>query len=96
MRLTLITFILFVGFASACNKEEQKMEIVRDCTGVYLRSNSGKEYFVCNEALIESYNTGTKIKVEFDILENCFGLIEPPSCSETHVFEDKIEITKVL
>ena len=72
------------------------MEIVRDCTGVYLRSVSGKDYYVCNEELIDSYSTGTKIKVEYDVLENCFGLIESPSCSETHIFEDKIEITNVL
>lgn len=71
------------------------MEVVRDCTGTYLRNKSGLDYKVCNEELIESYSEGTKIKVSFDQLDTCFGLLENPQCALEHISEGNIEITKV-
>ena len=72
------------------------MEVVKDCTGVYLRDNSGKDYKVCNEFILESHAAGTKLEVRFDNLNQCFGLIEDPVCSDSHEFEGLIEITEIL
>ena len=48
------------------------------------------------DELLDNVNGGTKIKVTYDNLDECFGILEPPICSETHTFEGKIEITEVF
>ena len=70
------------------------MEVIRDCTGTYLREN-GSDHYVCNEDVLSSYAPGDKVKVQFDVLTECFGLIDQPVCLLYHEFEDKIEITKI-
>lgn len=72
------------------------MEVIKDCTGVYLRAKNGQDFKVCNDELLDNVNGGTKIKVTYDNLDECFGILEPPTCSETHTFEGKIEITEVF
>lgn len=86
---------LFALILVSCDKSKVKMEVVKDCTGVYLRDKSGRDYKVCNEELLSSYSTGTKIRVSYDNLNECFGLIEDPSCSDEHLFEGNIEVTNI-
>jgi hypothetical protein len=86
--------IVFISFG--CDKEKQRMEVIKDCTGVYLRTKGGQDYKVCNDELLENITGGTKIKVTFDNLDECFGILEPPTCSETHTFEGKIEVTEIF
>lgn len=98
MRKTISTILFGAFFAlilASCDKSKVKMEVVRDCTGVYLRDKAGKDFKVCNEDRLSSYSTGTKIRVSFDNLNECSGLIEDPSCTEEHLFEGKIEITNI-
>lgn len=90
----LLLLFLVLG-ATSCNSEKQKMEVVKDCTGVYLRSKSGLDYKVCNESMLDNYAAGTKLKVTYDLMEECFGLLEPPTCSDSHLTEGVIEITKI-
>ncbi len=93
-----IAFIFTLSFAligiQSCDKSKVKMTIVKDCTGVYLQ-NGGRDYFVCNDDLLENYSAGTKIKVSYDVLEECFGILEPVSCEMAHLFESKIEVTAI-
>jgi hypothetical protein len=86
--------IVFIFFG--CDKEKERMEVIKDCTGVYLRAKNGQDFKVCNDELLDNVNGGTKIKVTYDNLDECFGILEPPTCSETHTFEGKIEITEVF
>ena len=72
------------------------MEVIKNCHGVFLRDRAGKDFKVCNEDLLNSYATGTKIKVTFDNLDECFGLIEEPTCPDEFVFEGKIEVTEIF
>ena len=88
----ILGMILLVSFS--CDKKTQKMEIVRDCTGTYLKKD-GKDHYVCNESILSSYNAGDKIKVQYDVLTDCFGLINQPTCLLLHEYDDKIEITKI-
>ncbi len=88
----ILGMILLVSFS--CDKKTQKMEIVRDCSGTYLKKD-GKDHYVCNESKLSSYATGDKVKVQYDVLTECFGLIDQPICLLYHEFEDKIEITKI-
>ncbi len=70
------------------------MEVVRDCSGVYLKKD-GKDHYVCNDEILSSYATGDKVKVQYDVLTECFGLIDQPVCLLYHEYEDKIEITDI-
>lgn len=89
--------IVLVGMIalSSCNKEYPKMEVIKDCTGSYLRTKAGLDYYVCNFAILDSYATGTKIRVKYDVLNTCFGLIENPTCQMAHTFEDVIDVLEI-
>jgi hypothetical protein len=87
---------LFLTTLQSCNKERVRMEVVKNCHGVFLRDKGGKDFKVCNEEILNSYATGTKVRVTFDNLEECFGLIEVPSCPDEFVFEGKIEVTEIF
>ncbi len=89
-----ILSIVFISYG--CDKEKERMEVIKDCTGVYLRAKNGQDFKVCNDELLDNVNGGTKIKVTYDNLDECFGILEPPICSETNTFEGKIEITEVF
>jgi len=84
---------LFVTFSS-CNKFGKKMKVVKDCTGIYLQKDN-VDYKVCNESILDGYSEGDKIKVEYDLLTECFGLISELTCELNHPFESRIEITKI-
>ena len=91
--------ILVIGillFTTSCEKTKFKMEVVKDCTGVYLRDQNGKDFYVCNDEILEGYTTGTKIKVSYDNLEQCFGLLEVPSCEMVHLNSGVIEVTEIF
>lgn len=72
------------------------MEVIKNCHGVFLRDKSGKDYKVCNDEILNSYASGTKIRVTFDNLNQCFGLIEEPNCPDEFAFEGNIEVTEVF
>lgn len=90
----LFILVILVGIASSCSKWSKKMEVIRDCTGVYLKLDS-KEYKVCNESKLDNVATGEKIKVDYDVLTECFGLIEQPVCMMYHEYEDLIEVVRI-
>lgn len=93
--LYLITGICLLTTFTACNKEIVKVEILKDCTGSYIRLKNGQDLKVCNSESLDPYATGTKLKVSYDKLEQCFGLVEEPICEMAHSFEGVIEITKI-
>lgn len=70
------------------------MEVVRDCSGVYLKKKSIL-HKVCNESVLASCASGDKVKVSYDVLEQCFGLQEDPTCSTTHSYLDLIDVYKI-
>lgn len=92
-----IGFLLLGAFflGSACEKTKFKMEVIKDCTGVYLRDSNGLDFYVCNEETLEGITNGTKIKVSYDKMEQCFGLIEEPACEMLHTSSGVIEVTKI-
>lgn len=92
--IVILVLILTSGAMSSCGKYGNKMEIVKDCTGIYLQKDK-LDYKVCNEEILDGYSAGEKIKVDYDLLTECFGLIEEPACLLFHPFESNIEITKI-
>ncbi len=71
------------------------MTVVKDCTGSYLRTKSGIDLYVCNFAILDGYAAGSKIKVKYDKLNQCFGLIEEPNCTQSHIFESVIDVLDI-
>ncbi len=96
MKKYLVLFGSIALFATAgCNKDVHKMEVVKDCSTIYLRDKGGLDYKVCNDEKLASYSAGTKIKVSYDVLEQCFGLIEDQACEATHFTQGVIEVTEI-
>lgn len=89
-RFFILSFFIFTG----CNKDQISVEVIKDCTGVYLRDN-GLDRFVCNDYILDSYESGSHIKVKYDILDLCFGLEEEVTCMMVHEFYDRVEITDI-
>jgi len=92
--LILLSICALSLLTTSCNKDIIKMEVIRDCSGVYLEKK-GVEHKVCNESVLDTYATGDKVKVSYDVLEQCFGLQEDPACSTTHSYLDLIDVYKI-
>lgn len=91
----LMICILSLSIFAACNKDKISAEVIKDCTGVYLREN-GLDRLVCNDYILDSYESGSHITVEYDILDACFGLEEEITCSMIHEFHERLEITEIF
>ena len=71
------------------------MTVIKDCTGVYLRSKDGAEYLVCNNSTLNAYGNGDEIKVEIETVNECYGLQEPVTCTTVHPNQGKVEVVKI-
>ena len=89
------SFVLLTFVSVSCNKDKIEVEVIKDCTGVYLRANE-VDSKVCNEYLLDSYPSGTKLEVNYDILTQCYGIQEEPTCSDVHAFSQLVEITEIF
>jgi hypothetical protein len=87
--------IIVSSILSSCDKSKIRMTVIKDCTGTYLRNNS-RDYYVCNDDLLESYSAGDKVRVSYDELEECFGVLEPVTCEMVHLYNGKIELTELF
>ena len=54
----------------ACEEEYSTHEIEMNCTGVYIK-DSGNEYLVCNREMLEGYEDGDEVSIDFDIVSEC-------------------------
>jgi hypothetical protein len=78
----------------SCNKKQaQRMTVVRDCTGVYMRLDD-KDYKVCNVATTDNYPTGATVKVSFKTIANCDGDTNL-TCELYHPSEGWIKIVHI-
>lgn len=84
-----------VAFASCAGTRPfvKSAQVVRDCTGTYLRVN-GKDYHVCNKEMIKDFAEGQKIDVRFKKIKECDETPEMV-CMMYHENEGWVEIVKV-
>lgn len=89
--------ILFVVLAvlTACNKDYPKMKVIRDCTGTYLRSDKGYDFYVCNHEALDTYDNGKEIRVKTESVSACYGLLDEISCTDVHIYESKLEVVDI-
>ncbi|MCI5059378.1 MAG: hypothetical protein MRY83_24915 [Flavobacteriales bacterium] len=92
-----LSIILGIGAAltfGACKKEKNvSSEVIRDCTGTYLRLDE-KDYKVCNIDILEGYESETNIIATFKKTNNCDDP-EVAVCLLYHPFEHYIKIQSI-
>ncbi|MCG8576633.1 MAG: hypothetical protein MI810_17270 [Flavobacteriales bacterium] len=80
---TLIGFGISALVLISCGTKEeelkQEQEIVRNCTGTYLNI-SGKNYLICNPEAVESYESGDKVLLDYEEINDCDYQSETPIC----------------
>lgn len=93
MKKTVLIFLFGFIILLSCNKaNDEKVTVIRDCTGTYLRI-SENEYKVCNPEKIKNYIHGTTIVASYRITSNCKE--NSFACHMVHPFEDYVKINRV-
>lgn len=90
---TIIASIMCLLLMASCSKKEDNATVIKDCTGSYIRQND-KDYFICNEEVTSTFETGTKVYVEYNKVNKCDQLNDA-ICLMLHLSEGTIEITKI-
>jgi transposase len=70
IKYTFILLSMVVLLLFSCEKSGKSVQVVRNCTGIYLRVN-GKEYRVCNSEKLSEYPNGVSIKVSYKHIKKC-------------------------
>ena len=88
--LTLLSLFFIITSCSKITSEE--VEIVKDCTGSYLKFNN-KDYHICNEEIVNGFNNGDIVEASFRRIDECnnTGAI----CMMAHKNEGWIKVTKI-
>lgn len=86
----------FVCTAASCKKQDlEKMTVVKDCTGTYLKYE-GKDYHVCNLQKLESYADGDLVNANFIQIKECNGSANDEIvCYMLHPNEGWIEVQRI-
>lgn len=71
----------------------QSAQVIRDCTGTYLRIDS-KDYQVCNTEMMSNYAEGTMVNASFRKIDDCPSKPEI-TCMMFHENEGWIEISTI-
>ncbi|SFT53497.1 hypothetical protein SAMN05216474_1145 [Lishizhenia tianjinensis] len=64
-----LTLLFTLPFLFACSKQED-MQLIKDCTGTYLRKNK-KDLKVCNDEILTNYEENELITVVYERVEDC-------------------------
>lgn len=90
-----IPVLLFSLFAISCSMQKPgaEMQVIRDCTGTYLRMNK-KDYHVCNVEKLAAFADGQTIRASFKKISECSKQPEIV-CMMFHENEGWVEVKKV-
>lgn len=90
----LILLLFLVGIQLSCTKENKRVIVIKDCTGIYVQMD-GKDYKVINEAKLSNFNNGQHINAQFHE-----EWVECPTsgttCLMLHDFEYYVFIDKII
>ncbi|WP_317897316.1 hypothetical protein [Aurantibacillus circumpalustris] len=90
-----VLFILVLLLFSCKKNDCIKAELVKDCTGTYIRID-GKDYQVCNLEKVSAFNNGAKITVSYKKITECKGTAaDQIVCLMLHANEGWIEVLKI-
>lgn len=69
--------------------------IVRDCTGTYLRVTENEDYLVCNAEILEAKKDGEKVSLIFDYTKTCAERDGKIMCMMFHENKGMIRVKEV-
>lgn len=97
MKKLLTVIIGAIIILSSCKKEkiEKTVEIVKDCTGDYIRYKN-KDYLVCNYEDISHLHNGQMAEISFKEKKNCSEFEDKIVCLMMHEYESIVEITEII
>jgi hypothetical protein len=83
---------IFLLLVFSCKKvKQEKMTIIRDCSGTYLRFE-GKDYHVCNFEKLETFPDNAAVTASFKKVDNCTDMAV---CLLFHENEGWVEVTDI-
>ncbi|MBW8359165.1 MAG: hypothetical protein K0M63_05095 [Weeksellaceae bacterium] len=83
-----------VTVACAAVPDGQKATVTRDCTGTYLRVE-GKDYLVCNAAILKNQKEGATVTAKFAKTDSCPEFDGQVVCMMYHENKGTIRISEV-
>jgi hypothetical protein len=91
-KLILLSTVFILIFSSCKKVRNERMTVIKDCTGTYLRFNK-KDYCVCNKEMTAAFADGTEVTATFKKIKTCSddGIV----CLTVHPYESYIEIEKI-
>jgi hypothetical protein len=94
--LTLATFLLLSLSLSSCRKErDQVATLISGCAGNYLVID-GENYEVCNADMLEPFDTGTEVVVDYKVIKSCNdSSYEGAMCYVLIHFEALVEVLDI-
>jgi hypothetical protein len=97
MKFKLIIFLFFITILTTTCKKRTRgtMTVIKDCTGSYLRYND-KDYPVCNEDKLDSFEDGTTVSATFVKDDKCISDRAHCAMVHGHVTEvGRFRVTKI-
>jgi hypothetical protein len=93
LTLSIISFMVF-SCASMKNKP-QSMQVIRDCTGTYLRFHE-KDYHVCNLDALKGFADNQVVQASFSKTAECKDPSQPEmTCMMFHENEGWIQVNSI-
>lgn len=88
--------LLIALFISSCYRNDMApVEVVKDCTGTYVKMGES-DYKVCNVEKLDSYENGTAVLISYELMDSCDNPNLPPTfCELYHPYEGWVNITEL-
>ena len=94
MKKLLIALVVVAGVTLSCKKESKTAVLHRNCTGTYLEIDD-KMSRVCNFELLESYEQGDEVEVEYKKIKSCSAYNWTIVCSLFFPYDQDIAVSSV-
>ncbi|SKB75315.1 hypothetical protein SAMN05660477_01023 [Soonwooa buanensis] len=88
-----VTLSAFFSCSSLVKNEAETGNIVRDCTGTYIRIAGKGDFLVCNDKLIKDKKDGEKLNVSYEMTKDCSERDGIVTCMMYHEHKGLIRIT---
>ena len=79
---------------ASCNKNENRVRVVKDCTGSYLQLEDG-DYRVCNSDILSQTENETYVKVSYYEVNECNEMDDEIVCFMHHEHKGLVKITSL-
>jgi hypothetical protein len=90
--MRVLYIIALLVLTTSCKKNLEGAEVVRDCTGTYLRIDD-EDFKVCNDEILDDYTEGASVNVRYKKVQDCED--DGAVCMLYHRYSASIEITEV-